>query len=73
MICHPVKLLLAFACILIPGFTVLEIQEQDFYSLIDMYVFRNGDSSLTKEVSVFLFFFFIIYIYIKVKLSPRLT
>jgi hypothetical protein len=48
-----VKLLLAFANTLIPCFSFLEIHDQDFYSLLDMYVFRNGASSSTKE-SVFL-------------------
>jgi hypothetical protein len=38
-----------------PGFILLEIHEQDLYSLLDMYVFRNGASSSTKEGSVFLF------------------
>jgi hypothetical protein len=31
---------LAFASIVIPGFS-LEIHEQDFYSLLDMYMFRT--------------------------------
>jgi hypothetical protein len=49
-----VKLLLAFASTVIPGFSLLEIHEEDLYSLPDMYVFRNGASSSTKEGSVFL-------------------
>jgi hypothetical protein len=49
-----VKLLLAFASTEIPGFSFLEIHDQDFYSLQDMYMFRNGASSSTKEGSVFL-------------------
>jgi hypothetical protein len=53
--CRSVKLLLAFASTVIPGFSILEIQDQDFYSLLDMYVFRNGASSSTKEGSLFLF------------------
>jgi hypothetical protein len=36
------------------GFSLLGIHEQDFYSLPDMYEFRNGASSSTKEGSVFL-------------------
>jgi hypothetical protein len=32
-----------------------EIHDQDFCSFPDMYVFRNGASSSTKEGSVFLF------------------
>jgi hypothetical protein len=38
----------------IPGFSVLEIQDQDLYSLLDMYVFRNGVSSSSEEGLVFL-------------------
>jgi hypothetical protein len=38
----------------IPGFSLLEIHDQDFCSLLDMYVFRNGASCSTKEGSVFL-------------------
>jgi hypothetical protein len=49
-----VKLLLAFASTVIPGFSLLEIHDQDFYCIPDMYVFRNGASSSTKEGSVFL-------------------
>jgi hypothetical protein len=33
-----VKLLLAFTSTDIPGFSFLEIHDQDFYSLLDMYV-----------------------------------
>jgi hypothetical protein len=40
-----VKLLLAFASTVIPGLNLLEIHDQDFYSLLDMYVFQNGASS----------------------------
>jgi hypothetical protein len=43
-----IKLLLAFASTVIPGFSVLEIHEQDFCSLLDMYVFRNGAFSSTR-------------------------
>jgi hypothetical protein len=49
-----VKFLLDFASTVIPGFRLLEIRDQDFYSASDMYVFRNGASSSTKEGSVFL-------------------
>jgi hypothetical protein len=49
-----VKFLLAFASTVIPGFSLLEIHDQDFYSLLDMDVFQNGASSSTKEGSVFL-------------------
>jgi hypothetical protein len=50
-----VKLLLASASTVIPAFSLLEIHDQDFYSLLDVYAFWNGASSLTKERSVFLF------------------
>jgi hypothetical protein len=51
-----VKLLLTFASTVVPGFTLFEIHDQDFYSLLDMYiyVFRNEVSYSTKEGSVFL-------------------
>jgi hypothetical protein len=47
-----VKLLLAFASTVIPGFSLLQIHDQDICSLLDMYVFRNGAYSSTKEGSV---------------------
>jgi hypothetical protein len=43
-----VKVLLTFANTVIPGFSLLEIHDQVFYSLLDMYVFRNGAFSSTK-------------------------
>jgi hypothetical protein len=49
-----VKLLIAFASTVIPGFSLFEIHDQDFYSLLDIYLFRNETSSSTKEGSVFL-------------------
>jgi hypothetical protein len=36
------------------GFSLLKIQYQDFYSLLDMHMFWNRASSLLKEESVFL-------------------
>jgi hypothetical protein len=42
------KLLLVFASTIIPGFSLLEIHDQDFY-LLDMYVFKNEASSSTTE------------------------
>jgi hypothetical protein len=36
--------LLAFASTVIPGFGLLEIYDQEFCSLLDMDVFRNGAS-----------------------------
>jgi hypothetical protein len=49
-----VKLVLAFASIVISGFNLLEIHDQHFYFLLDMHVFRFGTPSSTKEGSVFL-------------------
>jgi hypothetical protein len=48
-----VKLVLAFASIVIPSFSLLEIRDQDIDSLLDVYVFRNG-ASFPTEVSGFL-------------------
>jgi hypothetical protein len=45
---------MVFASTVIPGFNLLEIHEQDF-SLLDTYVFKNGASTSTREVSVFLY------------------
>jgi hypothetical protein len=45
-----VKLLLAFTSTVIPGFGLLKIHDQDFYSLLDMYVFQNGASTLMSLV-----------------------
>jgi hypothetical protein len=42
------------ASTVIPGAGLTEIHDQEFYSLLDMYRFRNGASSSTKEGSVFL-------------------
>jgi hypothetical protein len=47
-----VKLLLAFGSIVTPGCSLLEFHNQGIYSYLDMYVFRNGESSSTKEGSV---------------------
>jgi hypothetical protein len=44
-----VKFLLAFASTVIPAFSLLEIHDQDFCSLLDMYVFRNAAFSSTRE------------------------
>jgi hypothetical protein len=46
-------LLLAFASTVTRGFIVLEIRDQDFYSLLDMSVFRNGASPSTREGRIF--------------------
>jgi hypothetical protein len=49
-----VKLLLDFASKVIPGFSLVEIHDQDFYSILDIYVFQNLASSSSSEQSVFL-------------------
>jgi hypothetical protein len=49
-----VELLLAFASTVISGFSFVEIHDEDFYSLLDMYMFGNAATSWTREVSVFL-------------------
>jgi hypothetical protein len=51
-----VTLLLDFASTVIPGFSLFEIHDQDDYSPLEMYVFRNGTSYeySTKDGSVFL-------------------
>jgi hypothetical protein len=49
-----VKLLLVFISIVTPGFSLFKIHDEDFYSLLDIYIFRNGASSWTKEGSVFI-------------------
>jgi hypothetical protein len=37
-----------------PGFSLLEIHDQDLYSVLNMYVFQNEASSLTKVGLAFL-------------------
>jgi hypothetical protein len=49
-----IKLLLAFASIVIPGLSNIEINDRVFYFLLDMYVLRNGIPSSTREGKVFL-------------------
>jgi hypothetical protein len=44
-----VRLLLVFASTVNAGFSLLEIHDQDFCCLLDVYVFRNGASSSTRE------------------------
>jgi hypothetical protein len=48
LVVRSVKLLLGFAS------SLLKIHDLDLYSLLDMYLSRNGDSSSTTEVSVIL-------------------
>jgi hypothetical protein len=43
-----VKLLLAFASTIISGLNLLEIHDQDLYSLLDMFMFINEASSSTR-------------------------
>jgi hypothetical protein len=49
-----VKLLLAFVSTVIPRFSFLEIHSQYFYSLLGIFVFRNGAFSSTKKGSAFI-------------------
>jgi hypothetical protein len=37
-----------YSCTVIPGFSVLEIHDRNFCSLLDMYMFKNGASSSTR-------------------------
>jgi hypothetical protein len=66
-----VEFLLAFASTVIPGFSLLEGHDQDFYSLLDMYVFRNGASSSTKEVSVCLCRRYVYCAVVSARVYPR--
>jgi hypothetical protein len=49
-----VKLLLAFDSTVVPGFSLLEIHDQDFSYFLDMHVFRNGASSSMREGAAYL-------------------
>jgi hypothetical protein len=49
-VCRSVNFLLNFASTAFPAFSPLKVQDQDYCSLLDIYVFRNGASSTTKEV-----------------------
>jgi hypothetical protein len=51
LIGRSVKLLLAFVRKDIPGFSLLEINDQDFCSFLHMFVFRNGTSSKARNSS----------------------
>jgi hypothetical protein len=66
-----IELLLASANTDFPGFNLLEIHDQDFYSPLDMYVFRNGASSSTKEGSVFLYRRYVCCTVVSVRVYPR--
>jgi hypothetical protein len=66
-----VKLLVAFASTVVPVFSLLEIHDQDFHSLLDRYVFRNGTSSSTDEVSVFLWRRYVCCTVVSARVHPR--
>jgi hypothetical protein len=66
-----VKLLLALASTVIYGFSLLEIHYQDFCSMLDMYVLRNGASTSTKEGSVLLCRSYVCWIVDSVRAYPR--
>jgi hypothetical protein len=53
LVSRSVKQLLVFTSTVIPGISLLEINHEDFYSLLDMYKYRNGASSSTRDGSVF--------------------
>jgi hypothetical protein len=44
-----INLLLVFASTAIPGFSLLEIHDQDFCSLLNIYMLRNWASSSMRE------------------------
>jgi hypothetical protein len=66
-----IKLLLVFANVVIPGFGLPEIRDKDFYSVQDMYVFRNGAPSSTKEGSVFLCRHYVCCTVVSARVYPR--
>jgi hypothetical protein len=49
-----VKLLLVFASAVIPGFSLFEVHDQDFYSLLDMHVLEMGLPLRRGEGLIFL-------------------
>jgi hypothetical protein len=66
-----VKLLLVFASTVIPGFGLLEIHDQNFCSLLNMNVFRNGASSSTKVGSVCLCKRYVCCTVVSARVYPR--
>jgi hypothetical protein len=50
---------MAFASTVIPAFSLFEIHDQDFCSLVEMYVFRNWASSSMKEGSVLKYLYYL--------------
>jgi hypothetical protein len=64
-------MLLAFSNTIIPGFNLFEIHDQDFYSLLDMYVFRSGASSSTMDWSVFLCRRYVCCTVVLARVNPR--
>lgn len=65
-----VKLLLAFASTVIPSFIVLGIHSQDFYSLLDMYLFQNAASYSAKVGPMFLCRRYICYPAVPARVYP---
>jgi hypothetical protein len=70
MLIRSVKLLLAFTSTAIPGFSLLKIHDQDFCSLLDLYVFQNGASSSTREGSVILCRLYDCYTVVSARVYP---
>jgi hypothetical protein len=66
-----VKLPLVFANIVTSCFTLLEIHDQDIYSLLDLDVFRHGASSTMKEVLVFPCEHYVCCTIVLVRVYPR--
>jgi hypothetical protein len=57
--------------LVIPGFSLLDIHDQDFCSLLDMYVFRNGASSSMREGSIFLCGRYVCCTVVSARVHPR--
>jgi hypothetical protein len=68
-----VKLLMVFASTVISGFSLLEIRDQEFYSLLHMYVSRNGASSSTKEESAVLCRRYVCCTVVSARVYPTVT
>jgi hypothetical protein len=65
------KFVLAFVSTVIPSTSLLEIRDQDFYSLLDTYDLRNGVSSSTRGGSVFLRRRYVCCTVISARVYPR--
>jgi hypothetical protein len=68
-----VKLLLAFASTVIPGFSIFQIHGQELCSVLDMYVFRSGASSSTREGSVSLWRRYVCCTVVSARVYPHFT